>query len=311
VLHETEAPDLLDVRRRLGEGVIWLDVVGLADTRQVQEIAGLFALHPLAIEDAVSHHQRSKTELYPDHLFITARMHQRGRTLNDTEQLSIFVAPGLLVTFQERPGDCLEPVRARLREAGGRVREAGADYLAYALLDALIDAYFPLVEGGEAELEALEDRLLSGDCDDSMLGVLTEIRHRETRLRRVLKDLRGAVHDLVRDDSVVQAETQPYLRDALDHLTRMVDQSESDRELAATLMDYQQSVVNQQMNEVMKVLTVMSTIFVPLGFLAGLWGMNFAKMPETQLTWGYPMALGLMGGIVFFTLRWFRGRGWF
>ncbi|MCA9545558.1 MAG: magnesium/cobalt transporter CorA [Myxococcales bacterium] len=307
---EAVEPDLVKVREGLGHGVIWLDVQGMADTRRIQELAGLFGLHPLAVEDAVTSHQRAKAEAYPEHLFVVVRQPDGDDPAN-TEQVSLFLGAHYVITFQEHAGDCLDPVRERIRGAAGRIRKRGPDYLAYAILDAVVDSYFPWVETNDAHLAEIEDEVLAGTANHGVIDTLARLRRRFARLRRLLAGLNDCLEDLREAEaSLVGAETKVYLRDALDHLRRMIDQVEHDRETAAGLLDYHISRVNHEMNDVMKVLTVMSTVFIPLSFLAGLWGMNFASMPELQTPWGYPVALTLMAGVAAWLLRWFRRRRW-
>jgi magnesium transporter len=297
--------------------VVWVDVCGMENVEAIGRLAQAFALHPLAMEDAVSHHQRSKVEVYPDHLFIVARMAEPNDA-EASEQLSLLVGKGYVIALQEKPGDPLEPVRERLRNARGRIRERGADYLAYALLDATVDAWFPHVEHLDAEMEALEDVVLAHDRSHNVIEVLTGVRHRAARLRRMLQGLRDAVEDLLvaldafgtKENSKEVKETKVHVRDVLDHLKRMLETVDANRELTISLMDYQITWSNQQMNEVMKLLTVMSTLFIPLTFMAGIWGMNFEHMPELAQTYGYPMALGLMATIAGGLFWWFRRKGW-
>ncbi len=310
-VREVAEPDLAAAREALGPtGVTWIDVQGMADTQRIQEVAGLFGLHPLAVEDGVTQHQRAKAEAYPDHLFVVVRMPD-GEDPSETEQLSLFIGAHYVITFQEHAGDCLDPVRARIRHGQGRIRRSGPDYLAYALLDAVVDRYFPWVEHNDAELARVEDAVLGGTAEHSVIDTLARLRRRFARLRRLLGGLSDCLDDLREaDDALVCEDTKVYLRDALDHLQRMLDQVEHDRETAAGLLDYHISRVNHEMNDVMKLLTVVSTVFIPLSFMAGLWGMNFGWMPELKWDAGYPMALGLMGLVSVAFLRWFRKKGW-
>lgn len=315
--HEGASEDFEDLASCRSDGhVVWVDVCGMRDVEAIGRMAHAFSLHPLAVEDAVSHHQRSKVEVYPEHLFIVARMPEPDDA-ETSEQLSLLVGKGYVVSLQEKPGDPLEPVRERLR-TGARIRERGADYLAYALLDATVDAWFPHVERLDAETEALEDVVLARNGGPEVIEILTGVRHRAARLRRVLHGLRDAVEDLLTaldgfggfGTGKETKETKVHVRDVLDHLKRMLETVEASRELAISLMDYQVTWSNQQMNEVMKVLTVMSTLFIPLTFMAGIWGMNFHDMPELGLGYGYPLALGLMGTLAAGLFWWFRRKGW-
>jgi magnesium transporter len=296
--------------------VVWVHVQGLGDADLIARVGKAFGLHPLAIEDVVNTHQRPKVEHFDDHLFLVARhCDTRGATL-DTAQLSAFLGRGWVVSFEEDPMSCLEVIRARLRETKGHVRRAGADYLAYALLDSVVDHYFPVLETYGERLEDLEDRVTRAP-KASVLHDTRAIKHDLLVLRRAMWPQRDALSNLVRDPSpLIADDTRPYLRDCYDHAVQIMDLLETYREVGSGLMDSYLSSVSLQMNEVMKVLTVIATIFIPLSFVSGIWGMNFNpkispwNMPETQWYYGYPMALGIMAAIALLLLAYFRRRGW-
>jgi len=301
------APEEVAELGRSGE-VVWLDINGL-ERRWLDAVAERFGLHPLAVEDAVHTHQRAKVEAYPDHELLIARMvsSQAGELVS--EQVAFFVGAGFVVTIQERPGDPFDPVRERLRTGRGQVRQRGADYLAYALLDAIVDHYFPLLEELGDHIELLEEEITTAPSDDH-LHRIQELRRTLITFRRATWPLRDAVQSLARGEIArVEPETRVFLRDTLDHLLRIVDVLESYRDMAGGLMDLHLSMVSARMNQVMQVLTVISTIFIPLTFIAGVYGMNFEDMPETHLSWGYPAALVLMAviGAALFVFFWRRG----
>jgi magnesium transporter len=234
-----------------------------------------------------------------------------------TEQFSLFLGKGFVLTFQEgRPGDCFDPVREQIRKGVGRLREAGPDHLAYALLDAVIDAYFPVLEAYGESLEDLEEDLLWDPRRQSVIQIHA-IKRDLLTLRRAIWPLRDVIGLLLREEpAFILPETHPYLRDCYDHIVQIIDLVETYRELTSSMMDVYLSSVSNRMNEIMKVLTVISTIFIPLSFIAGVYGMNFnpqaspLNMPELNWAWGYPLCLGLMGCVAGALVVYFWRRGW-
>jgi len=305
--------DLEDVIR--GWPLVWINVEGLGDAVILQRLAELFGIHKLALEDVVHVHQRAKVEDYEDHLFIVARMLSGGDDKTRTEQISIFLSRGIVLTFQERKGDCLEPVRDRIRKGKGRIRKAGADYLAYAILDAVVDAWFPLLEDYGEVLEDLEDRILDVPGKEAV-GEIHRVKRDLLDIRRAIWPMRETVNGLSREESLIQKETLLYLRDCYDHVTQIIEIVESYRDMASGLMDLYLSSVSNRMNEIMKVLTIIATIFIPLTFIAGIYGMNFnpqaspLNMPELNWKYGYLAVWVLMLGIGGFMLLFFRRLGW-
>lgn len=293
----------------------WLDVRGLGDVELIRGLGECYGLHPLALEDAVSCHHSAKTETYDDHVFFIARMPEPGPGI-DTSQISLFVKQGLVITFQETPADPFEPVRERLRRGGPRLRTNGADYLAYALIDAVIDAYLPVLESYGDLLQELEDRIL--ECpEDTQLAELHQRRRELIALRKAAWPHRDAIQALVHEPPPpFTAATQVFLRDCYDHTLRIIDLLETYREQSSSLMEVYLSSIGQRTNEVMKVLTVIATLFMPLSFLAGLYGMNFDRaspwnMPELGWHYGYPLLLAAMLAVVAGFFWFFRRRGWF
>ena len=297
--------------------VRWLDVVGLANTATLEAVAEHFGIHPLALEDVVHVHQRAKVESYDGHTFVTVRMVHRspGGGGVESEQISLFIGKGWLLTFQERPGDVFAPARDRLRGGRSKIRTQGADYLAYVLLDAIVDAAFPVLESYDDALDRLEIRIVEGG-DAGVVSALHRIRADLLQLRRAIWPLREAMAALVRDDAPeFSPGTRIYLRDCHDHAVQLLDVIESWREIAASLMDLHLSAVGQRTNEIMRLLTVISVLFMPMSFVTGLYGMNFDNgggdapwnMPELHWRFGYPFALLLMvmlaGGFFLFFRR--------
>jgi magnesium transporter len=295
--------------------LVWVNVDGLGDVEILSTISELFGLHPLALEDVANANQRPKLEEYPDHLFLVLRMPQVAEDEFRTEQLSLFLGAGYVVTFQERPGDCFEPVRKRLRDMP-RTRFLEADYLAYALVDAIIDSYFPVLEAFAERLDHLEDRIAIQPGAD-LIGEIFETKHAMLAIRRAIWPTRDILNSMVRDViPLVSDNTKTYLRDCYDHAVRIIDLVETYRELSAGLMEFYQSSVGHRMNEIMKVLTIIATIFIPLTFIAGIYGMNFNperspwNMPELDWYWGYPAALLAMAVVTVVMVLFFRRRRW-
>ena len=297
--------------------VTWVDVEGLGDAKTIRTLGEIFGLHRLALEDVINVHQRPKIEQYGDHHFIVARMVKLGEKL-ETEQLSLFLGQHFVLTFEEGyPGACLDPVRDRIRKGQGRIRQAQPDYLAYALLDAVIDSYFPILEEYGERLETLEDEIITQPHLDTIARI-HEIKRDMLTLRRVIWPQREALNALLRDDiSFITTETRLHLRDCYDHTVQLIDLVETYRELGSDLTDVSLSSISNRTNEIMRVLTVIATLFIPLTFIAGVYGMNFNpaaspwNLPELNWYWGYPFALTLMAAVALGQLAFFWRRGWF
>jgi magnesium transporter len=291
---------------------VWVDVQGLGDEAVMLELAEIFDLHPLALEDIVHVPQRPKTEAFAKHQLLFTRMLTGGPNGEvGLEQVTLVIADKLVVTFQEGPGDVFDPVRKRLADRKNALRTSGSDYLAYALLDSIVDAYFPVIEALGDCICDLEEDVFSG-TNERTLHSLSELRSTLLSVRRSVWPLRDVVNQLVRDDvKCFGPEVRVFLRDVYDHCVNAADMVESYRELGASLMNSHLSVVSNRMNEVMKVLTVMSTIFIPLTFLSGLYGMNFIWMPELAWKWSYPILLSVMTITTIVLLIYFKRRGWF
>jgi magnesium transporter len=291
--------------------VVWVNIDGLGDIGLIQQIGEIFRLHRLALEDVVNQHQRSKMEQYGDQHFIVTHMVEWKEGHLESEQLSMFLGENFVLTFQEREGwDCLEPVRERIRKRVGLLRDSAVDYLMYALLDAVVDHYFPLLERYGERLEELEDKIVQHP-DQSLIGEIHDVKRELLNLRRVIWPQREMINSLVRDPiPLITAETRIHLRDCYDHSIRIIDLVETYRELSSDLMDLYLSSLSQRMNEIMKVLAVISTIFMPLTFIAGIYGMNFDYMPEIKWKWGYFASLGVMAVVALALLVFFRRRGW-
>lgn len=313
---ELEVVDLAALRALRGaRPVLWVNVNGIGDVETLTTLGELFGLHPLALEDVVHVPQRPKVESYEDVLFVVLQM-TTALTAPSAEQVSIFIGDGFVVTFQERIGDCLGAVRERIRRGGGRIRRAGADYLGYALVDAIVDQYFPVLDGFVDRMEVLEDEVVAARTPH-VHHALYELRQEGRALRRAIWPLRDALGILAREPHPrIHPDTRIYFRDCHDHAFQLIELVESTRDTANGLMELHLSISSQRMNEVMKVLTIIATIFIPLSFVAGVYGMNFDtevsgwNMPELHWAFGYPLALGLMALVAGGMLVYFRRKGW-
>lgn len=295
--------------------VTWVNVNGLGDAAVIAGIGEIFGLHRLALEDVINVHQRAKVEQYKDHCFIVVREIVAGEK-PASEQISMFLGRNYVVTFQEAPGDPFDPVRDRIRKSTGRIRTAGPDHLVYALIDATIDHYFPVLEHYGEQLEALEEDVIA-EPDRRCVTRIHGLRHGLLLLRRTVWPLREAVNALYREPpALISEETRLYLRDCYDHTVQIIDLLENYRDVASSLMEAYLSSLSNRTNEIVKVLTIFTAVFIPLTLVAGIYGMNFHterspwNMPELNWVMGYPFALGLMLTIALGLLLYFRRRGW-
>lgn len=290
--------------------VVWIDITGVNDGKRLQELEQMFGVHPLSLEDVSNVNQRAKFEKFDDYAYFVTRMVSDPEDLQ-SEQLSIFHTGKFVITFQEVTGDCLKPLRKRILEGAGFIRNRASDYLVYALIDTVLDHYFPVVDGLGERLDELDEQLMASDRRFDAAQV-HHIRSELLDLGRWLRPHREMINQLLRDEaSSMSAETQMFMRDCYDHVIRLSEAIDTYREICSDLRAYHLSVVSNRTNDVMKTLTIISSIFIPLGFLAGLYGMNFEFMPELHLKYGYFLVLGLMISIAGGLLIWFRSRGWF
>jgi magnesium transporter len=306
-----------DVRGDMGKWpIMWLDVAGLADVGLIAEIGKIFDLHPLSLEDTVNTSQRSKADFFEEHAFVVLRMVDdvvSGRY----EQIAIYFSESFVITFQERIGDPFQPVRKRIEASlPNRLRTRKADYLGYALIDSIVDSYFPVLEALGDEVDTIEDAMLHSP-QKHQSKQLHRLKRSVSTMARTLGPLRDALAVLVRTTApYVQSDTKLYLNDTLDHSLRLIETADSQRDMLTGLIDMHLSLSQARTNDVISFLTVVSVIFIPLTFLAGIWGMNFNpasspwNMPELNAYFGYPLALGLMVLIAFCTILFFKWKKW-
>jgi magnesium transporter len=291
--------------------VTWMNADGVHQAALIETIGNRFGLHPLVMEDILNTDQRPKVEDYEGYLFIVLRMlrYDAGQQQVSSEQLSLVLGDRFVLTLQERPGDVFDTVRERLR-AGRKLRQMPSDALAYALIDAVVDHYFVVLEQLGDQLEILEDELVARPTPTT-LSRIHHFKREILMLRKAVWPLREVLGHLWRDEGpLISAETRLFLRDVYDHSVHIMDTVETFRELLAGMLDLYVSSIGNRMNEVMKMLTLIATVFMPLTFIAGVYGMNFAVMPELQWTWGYPAVLLLMLAIAVGLLLFFRRRHW-
>lgn len=300
---------------RQQHAVTWVNLTGLGDTGLLVQLAEEFGLHHLALEDVLNVHQRPKVEEFDDHLFIVVRMIAAPDS-TETEQVSMFLGKDYVLSVQEKTGDCFDAVRERVRRGKGLVRGRGADYLCYTLIDAVVDAYFPALEILGEKLEHLEE-VVVGSADAKSIEPLHDMKRDFLHLRRAIWPHREMLNTLVREEhSLLSRDSQIYLRDCYDHTIQLMDIVETYRETVSGLMDVYISSVSAKLNEIMKVLTIIATVFMPLGFIASLYGMNFDRsvsawnMPELGWRLGYPFALGLMVICAIAFIAYFWRNGW-
>lgn len=308
-----------------GQTVHWINIDGVGDVETVRRIGKAFALHPLALEDILDAHQRPKVDAYDDHLLIITRIPISDPAHPDelqpderleTEQVAICLGRDFVITFQQQPCNAFDPVLRRLRAADSPFRRHGADYLAYALIDAAIDTYFPLLEACDEQVEDLETQVVEKPAVDQIPRI-HDLKRNLLTARRAVWPQREMLNTLIRDESIfIGSQTVIYLRDCYDHTVQLIDMIETYREIASSLIDIHLSSTSNRMNEVMKVLTVISTIFIPLTFIVGVYGMNFDpaasawNMPELGWRYGYPAVLLVMAAIAAGLVWTFWRRGW-
>jgi len=292
--------------------VTWVNIDGLHDVSVIEKLGKAFELHPLLLEDILSTAQRPKFEDYDESLFLVLKMlrFREDHAVIETEQVSLIVGPNFVLSFQERVGDVFDPIRDRIRNAKGRIRKLGADYLAYSLVDAIVDSYFLILERLGERIEQLEEELV-GNPSQRTLQQIHALKREMITLRRSIWPLRELVSGLQRSESPWIAEsTRIYLRDVYDHTIQIIDTIESFRDMVSGMLDIYLSSISNRMNAVMKVLTIIATLFIPLTFIAGVYGMNFEHMPELEWRYGYAVVWAVMICVAAIMLVYFRRRKW-
>lgn len=289
----------------------WINVDGLHDKAIVLKLGKHFKLHPLLIDDILSDHQ-PKAEEFDDYLFFTMKMLYSIKDKKiEYEQISFVLGKDYLLSFQEKEGDLFGPLRERIKQSSGRVRARKADYLLYRLIDIIVDNYYTVLDEVGQQIEHVEDDIYKNPTNQEFQKI-QRIKKELIYLRKALYPLRDAISKLAKDESgFIDNSNSRYFDDVYDHVVHLIDSLDTYKDLTSSLMDIHINTMNTRMNEVMKVLTVISTIFMPLTFIVGIYGMNFDFMPELHSLWGYPVVMLIMAGIVFSMIRYFKYKKWF
>jgi magnesium transporter len=290
----------------------WINIDGVHDIALMEHIGRHFGLHPLTLEDVLNTTQRPKAEAFDDYLFVVLKMLHHDPTQDhiSAEQVSVILGKNVLISFQESAGDVFDPVRQRIRKGKGRIRTGGCDYLAYALIDAVVDNYFTILEKLGERLEALEENI-DDHPDSGILEDIHTIRRELIYLRKQVWPLREIITHFLKDDIAFIGEaTRLFMRDVYDHTIQTIDTIESFRDILSGIQDLYLSIISNRMNEVMKVLTIIATIFIPITFVAGIYGMNFTHMPELGWRWGYLFVWVIILAIIVGMLVFFRRKKW-
>jgi len=315
------SPSLVELGPPSSGNFRWIDVQGLSNLELLRRLAEVFELHPLALADIVNVGQRAKVDAYDRNHLIILRMVRLCRPLQaqpgecklfiEYEQVSMLVGSNWVLTVQEHPGDVWDPLRNRLREKLGNARVMGADYLAYALLDAIVDAFFPVADHLGEQFELLEHEIIADGGDRRDLNRIHELRGELREFDRPVRQTQALLTTLLNSDQTPISEgVRVWLRDVYDHTLQVREMIDRHRDFATALMELHLSTANNKMNEVMKLLTVISSIFIPLTFIASIYGMNFQHMPELDHWWGYPLVLVVMLGVAATLITFFRRRDW-
>jgi len=294
------------------ESVSWINVNGIHQPEIIEKIGKHFGIHPLILEDIVNTEQRPKIEDFEDYIFVALKLiwYEEERNEIKAEHASLILGSNFVVSFQESEGDVFSPIRERIRNGKGRIRRMGNDYLLYALVDTVVDHYFLVLEKLGEKIESLEECLVTDPKPDTSIAIHT-LKREVIFLRRSLRPLREVVSYLERvDSSLIHESTGIYLRDVYDHTIQIVDTVDTFRDMLSGMLEIYLSSVSNRMNQVMKVLTIMATIFIPLTFIAGIYGMNFKYIPELEWRWGYPIILASMAAIGVTMIILFRRKKW-
>jgi magnesium transporter len=307
---ERSIDDVQTIRSYLTQWpVTWIHVTGLGDLSVIEKLGEIFNIHKLALEDVLNVHQRPKVEQYKSYCYIVVRAVREAEEFA-SEQVSIFLGKNFVLSFQEHPGKYFDPVIVRIREGKGRTRTAGTDYLTYVLIDAVIDGYFPVLERYGESLESLEETIVAQPAG-RFFEQIHDMRHSLLSLRRAAWPMRETVNTLYREPNpLIDEEDRVYLRDCYDHMVQIIDLLENYRDVASGLMEMYLSSISNRTSEIMKVLTIFTATFIPMSWIAGIYGMNFKSMPGLDSPWGFAVSLGLMVLFALLLLAYFKVKGW-
>lgn len=291
--------------------VTWINIDGVHQVEVIEKLGKYFNIHPLILEDVVNTGQRPKYDDMGTYLYIVLQMvYTNGDNEIETEQVSLIVGSNFLISFQEKEGDVFNPIRERIKDAKGRIRTMGVDYLAYTLVDAIVDNYFSVLERIGEKIETLEEELV-GNPQPTTLQTIHRLKRNGIILRKSVWPLREVISGLERGEpSIIQDSTRIFFRDVYDHTIQVIDTIETFRDMISGMLDIYLSSISNKMNEVMKVLTIIATTFIPMTFIAGVYGMNFKYMPELEWRWGYLVVWVVMIGIGVSLLHYFKKKKW-
>ena len=297
--------------------ISWVNINGLNNLSDIEQLGVHFNIHPLTLEDIVNTLHRPKIDEFENYLFIVLKMLYFSNDENDDslkyEQVSLVVGKNYVLTFQESDGDVFDDLRDRISNSKGRIRSQGSDYLMYSILDAIVDNYFTVIEAFSDKIEHLEEQIFEPDTNTNETpGHIQDLKQEILKIRRSILPFREVVNRLEKIDcAIIDPKTHSYLRDLYDHIVQVSESIDLCREMVWNLMDMHMSIISNKMNEVMKVLTIMATIFIPLTFLAGIYGMNFDNIPELHYEYSYFVLWGIMVVIFVLMLIYFRRKKWF
>jgi magnesium transporter len=292
--------------------VTWINIDGIHQVEIIEKIGTYFGIHSLILEDIMNTGQRPKMEDFEDYIFVVVKMIYYDEKDNEikAEQVSLLLGSNFVISFQEKEGDVFDPIRERIRKAKGRITKMKADYLAYALVDTIVDHYFMVLEKLGEKIEGMEEELVTNPTPETLQTIHT-LKRELIFLRKSVWPLREVISVLERgESSLIDESTGIYLRDVYDHTIQVIDTIETFRDMVSGMLDIYLSSISNRMNEVMKVLTIMATIFIPLTFIAGVYGMNFKYIPELEWHWGYPVILFVMVAIGILMVIYFRRKKW-
>ena len=292
--------------------ITWINIDGLHQVDIIEKIGKNFDFHPLLLEDILNTEQRPKIEDFDTHIYLVLKMLYYDDKTNEinSEQVSIIFGQNYVISFQEKEVDVFNPIRERIRTGKGRIRKMGADHLAYSLIDAIVDGYFIILEKLGENIEDVEEKMMANPTPETLHSI-HKLKRRMISLRKSVWPLREVVNALERyDSSLIQDNTRIYLKDVYDHTIQVIDTVETFRDMLSGMLDVYLSSISNKMNEIMKVLTIIATIFIPLTFIAGVYGMNFENMPELRWQWGYPAIWSVMLFIGILMLVYFRKKKW-
>ena len=292
--------------------VTWINIDGIHQVETLEKLGECFGLHPLTLEDILNTDQRPKMEDFGDYMYIVLKMFSYEDKTNEIliEQVSLILGPNFVLSFQEDVGDVFDPIRERIRNGKGKIRKMGADYLVYALLDAIVDNYFIILENIGEQIEFIEEKLVINPASET-LHTIHNLKREMLFLRKSVWPLREVISGMERgESSLIKGTTKIYLRDVYDHNIQIIDTIETLRDMLSGMLDIYLTSISNRLNAVMKVLTIIATIFMPLTFLAGIYGMNFKYMPELEWKWGYPLILLVMSTIGISMLFYFKRKKW-